>query len=363
MKRPIRLVASALAATALTAAPATAKPQAPAKTPFGFFPAAFASSAIDGGTTSLELDPAVGAALGGAGISAAPIAPAAAGADGIGFPIVRGRLNPSTGAGRLQHTGGLRFARGSRDVDLTDFDVTIGRGSSRLSARVDGRFRLPVIRLVTQRASVSSSATTTSISGVDVHLSSFGAAVLNRSLHSRLFRGGLKLGTVSVKAQRAQIVFEAGDTSLALDAGAAAALTSFGVSVAPVDPAFAKPDGSVAFPIVGGAVRTATLAGFIAHRGGLTFSAEDGTELTVTDFVIDTTRGILTARVGDGRVDLLKLDLSAPAVAVDGDRVTVGNVGASLTKTAADALNATFGVTAFTEGLKLGVATVNGEAR
>lgn len=239
----------------------------------------------------------------------------------------------------------------------------MGRGNSSLTARIDGRFRLPVIRLVTQRATVASTATTTTVSGVDVHLSTFGALVLNRALHSRLFRPGLKLGTATIAAQRAVIAFAGGDTSLALDAAAGDALTSLGVAVAPVDPAFAKPDGSVAFPITGGAVRTRDLAGRITHAGGLTFSAEDGTELTVTDFVVDTIRGVLTAKAGTARIDLLKLDLSAPAVTVAGDAVTVANVGASLTKTAADALNATFGVTAFAEDFRLGVASVNGEAR
>ncbi|CAA9515213.1 MAG: hypothetical protein AVDCRST_MAG13-3030, partial [uncultured Solirubrobacteraceae bacterium] len=41
--------------------------------------------------------------------------------------------------------------------------------------------------------------------------------------------------------------------------------------------------------------------------------------------------------------------------------VTVANVPARLTKAAADALNAAFGVTAFSEGLQLGVATIRGE--
>lgn len=362
MKRLILLFVSVLAAGALTAAPATAASHS-GKTPFGFFPFASGAGSVDGGTTTLALDPAVAGALTQAGIAASPLAPAAASPEGIGFPIVGGRLNPSTGAGRVEHSGGLRFERGRRDIDLSDFLIRTGGGSSSLSARVDGRFRLPVIRLVTQRATVTSTATTTTVSGVDVHLSFFGAAVLNRALHSRVFRPGLKLGTASIQARRARIVFEGGDTSLALDPAAGAALESLGVAVSLVDPAFAKPDGSVAFPIVGGAVRTKDLAGRINHAGGLTFSNEDGDELTVTNFVIDTVRGVLTAKVGDARVDLLSLDLSAPAVSVAGDAVTVGNVAASLTATAAAALNQTFGVTAFTEGLRLGVATVNGDAR
>lgn len=361
MKRPALLAASLLAATALTAAPAAA--QTPSLTGPSFsFPSFHGPVLVQGGTTSLKLDAAVGAALASAHVSASPLAPAAAGPDGIGFPIRGGVLNPKTGASQLVHSGGLRFQKGSRQIDLTDFVVNTGSFASTLTARVNGRSFAQIIDLKTKNASVSSSALAITVSGVDAKLSATGAAALNRALGTSLFTGGLKLGSVTINAAKPFAILEGGATSLALDPAAGQALSSLGVAVAPVAPATAGPKG-LSFPIVSGFVRGRDLAGTIVHRGGITFSAANGKSLTVTDFVIDTRRGVLTAAAGGARVDLLKLDLSAPAVSATDDEIVIGNVPASLTATAAQALNATFGVTAFTEGLRIGVATVDAEVR
>ena len=59
---------------------------------------------------------------------------------------------------------------------------------------------------------------------------------------------------------------------------------------------------------------------------------------------------------------IAKLDLADPRVTISGRNVTVAEVGVSLTKAAADTLNQAFATTAFTEGLKLGSATVKGRA-
>lgn len=360
MHRRWTITAASLAATALvatTAGPAAAHDPAPAAS--GSTNPLPSPARISGGTTSLALRAEVGAALTEAGISVAPTDPAATGPDGIGFPIVAGSLDPATGAGILRHEGGLRFSKGKRSITISQFDVRIARRST-LTAKINGLgVRARVINLDTSNAEISSDAVSVSASGIEAKLNGPAARLLNFVLKTRAFAPGLDLGSVKVAAKRSTIRFEGGATTLKLDAGAAAALTSLGVSVTPSSPAQATADG-LAFPIVGGQVDAATLAGVIRHTGGITFTA-GGTSLTVSNFVIDTTRGVLTAQAGGSRIDLLKLDLSAPQVAVDGDEVTVGNVGASLTKVAADALNATFKVSAFTENLKIGVATVDGE--
>jgi hypothetical protein len=349
MRRPLALLTAALAIGAVTAAPASAKNGSPS------------STAIDGGATTLALSEIAGKSLSDWNVSVEPIAPATASAAGIAFPITGGALDPATGAGRLDHSGGLKLSRNGRTVTLTDFGVAIDRYPT-LTAKVNGT-RLPIIQLEASGAAVTSSAVGVQVTGVRALLKRAAANALNQALGVRAFWYGLELGTVSVDARRAQIVFEGGETRLALDPAAGAALASLGVDVGPIAPASAGADGSLAFPIDSGSVRTRDLAGFVVHDGGIRLSA-GGTELRLTRFVIDTFRGVLTAKPGTGkRIDLLRLDLSAPQVAVDGDRVTVGNVPASLTRTAAAALNATFGVTAFTEGLRLGVATVDGDAR
>ncbi len=78
------------------------------------------------------------------------------------------------------------------------------------------------------------------------------------------------------------------------------------------------------------------------------------------DFVIDTRKGVLTARVSgtNTRVPLLELDLGAAHIDRGHGTVVVSNVKASLTGEAADALNKTFDVTLFKKGLDIGVAKV-----
>jgi Htaa len=148
-----------------------------------------------------------------------------------------------------------------------------------------------------------------------------------------------------------------GKTVLRLDAATAGVLTANGVSVAPIAGAYASGKG-IAFPITGGKVTTEAV-GTITHRGGLKFTAGK-VSLGVQDFVIDTTKGVLTARVSGTktRVPLLNLDLGDASIKAGESTLTVKNVHGTLTKEAAAALNKTFGVTLFKAGLPIGTATV-----
>jgi hypothetical protein len=108
-------------------------------------------------------------------------------------------------------------------------------------------------------------------------------------------------------------------------------------------------------------VASDTLAGTIEHSGGLRFSA-GGTNVDVTDFVVDTTAGTLTATVGEGQVPLLALDLSGLERSMEGDVIVASGIDATLAGEAATALNEAFGVEAFTEGLAIGTVTVRATA-
>jgi hypothetical protein len=100
----------------------------------------------------------------------------------------------------------------------------------------------------------------------------------------------------------------------------------------------------------------------ISHSGGLTFTAGT-TTLTLGDFVIDPVAGILYAhRSPVGRLPLFKVDLSAAVTTTPGIQAVVRGAKLSLTSEAAAALNSTFGVTAFAEGLTIGTADVVGVA-
>jgi hypothetical protein len=169
--------------------------------------------------------------------------------------------------------------------------------------------------------------------------------------------------TSATSAESAQTLSLNGEkTVLALDPDTAKVLTENKVEVAPVDPASAGQDG-IAFPITGGEVDSETLAGTIDHSGGLEFSVGK-TNVALTDFVVDTTAGTLTATTPDG-AKLVTLDLDLTGLErtdkEDGTIIASGIV-ATLSNDAAAALNDAFSVELFKGGLTIGDVTVTATA-
>lgn len=152
-----------------------------------------------------------------------------------------------------------------------------------------------------------------------------------------------------------------GATTLALSEGAAGALSSLGISVAPLKPASAGDDG-ISFPITAGKLNPKTYAGRIKHVGGLSLT-RGSTRVKLRNFWINVDEAPdLTARVGKSRVSILDLDLSNADISRSGRKLTISGVKATLTAAAASALNSAFETDAFEEGLEIGTATVSGRA-
>ena len=146
-----------------------------------------------------------------------------------------------------------------------------------------------------------------------------------------------------------------GNTTLTVAPGTLKVLTDNGVKVTTIPNAVGA-GGTFLFPIVGGEVDPSTLAGTIVHSGGLQFAA-GGKKLRVQDFIIDTGGSVLTARVSgtDTRIPLLDLDLGKARIVKGGALISISDVKASLTGEAAAALNETFNVSLFKDGLPIGV--------
>jgi hypothetical protein len=149
-------------------------------------------------------------------------------------------------------------------------------------------------------------------------------------------------------------------TTLALDEDTAGVLTQNDISVAPIAPAAAGA-GGITFPITGGEVDAETLAGTIEHSGGLRFSA-GGTDLDLTDFVIDTAAGTLTATAGGAQVPILDVDLTGLQRGEDAGTIVLEGITVSLGAEGAAALNDTFGVSLFEAGIPIGDVTVRATA-
>lgn len=173
----------------------------------------------------------------------------------------------------------------------------------------------------------------------------------------------LAVAAAAQGGDRGKAEIEGGATLLTVDTGTLEALTGAGISVEPLGAAQvsqrAGGDVTFAFPITEGWLKASGPSARIEHRGGLSFS--DGkTTVSVRAFVINTREGILTARVvGAGvRIPLLQLDLTNVQAFVFEDSAILRGVEASLTSTAANALNNAFGTDLFAEGLTVGTAEV-----
>jgi hypothetical protein len=160
-------------------------------------------------------------------------------------------------------------------------------------------------------------------------------------------------------------------TTLQTDPATTKALISNGILPLPVKPA--SVDAAwwhrglslrYAFPITGGRVDATSLAGHINHSGGLRFvNVANGHTLKLTNFRIQISAhpGLTAAVNGDpkSRVRILNLDLSTATIVKHPPTVKVNGVKATLTSTAASALNSSLGVHLFSAGITLGTANVD----
>jgi hypothetical protein len=145
-------------------------------------------------------------------------------------------------------------------------------------------------------------------------------------------------------------------TVVVVNPATAQVLKKNGVTVTPIAPATAKT--GLVFPVSGGKIAVATLAGTVDHTGGLTFS-HNGKSVQLTSFIIDTTTKQLTALAGGQRVPILNLNLaSLKRASGPNGTVVASDIKLTLTSQAASALNSGLGVSIFTAGLPFGVATL-----
>jgi hypothetical protein len=158
-----------------------------------------------------------------------------------------------------------------------------------------------------------------------------------------------------------------GNTTVALSPALLNALSS--LHVAPSRQFPGELTGATArFPISTGQIDLATAHGEIVHSGGLNLKSGN-TTVTLSDFVIDTTgsapvlTGLVTAN-GDlvARLPLFDITLTqAPVIKNYGvaGQVIISGAALSLTTAGATALNQAFNVTAFSQGIPIGNASVN----
>ncbi len=338
---------------------------------------------LKGVSTSVDLDPSTAAVLQQNKVTVTPVEPATASMNGstttVSFPITEGyvAVYPKSETpfirGTFSHSGGMTFKAGGKSLTATDFIVN--PGSSTLTATVGGK-GVQLLDLDGTNVKMSSDGGVTKLEGTVAKLSTAAADALNQTFGVSIFKQGIPLGTVRIAATgtagpggapQAQLQDLKGvSTNVDLDPSTAAVLQQNKVSVSPVEPATASMNGStttVSFPITEGYVsvypqdQSPFIRGTFSHSGGLTFKA-GGKSLTATDFIVNPGSSTLTATVGGKGVQLLDLDGTNVKMSSDGGVTKLEGTVAKLSTAAADALNQTFGVSIFKQGIPLGTVRI-----
>jgi hypothetical protein len=145
-------------------------------------------------------------------------------------------------------------------------------------------------------------------------------------------------------------------TDVIVNPAVSAALKHAGITVTGIAPATAKT--TMLFPVSGGQIVVATLAGTINHSGGLTFS-HSGKSVTLTNFVIDTNTKQLTATADGQSTPIFDLNLaSLKRVSGPSGTLVASNIKLTVTSQAATALNSDLDVSTFKAGMNFGIATL-----
>jgi hypothetical protein len=151
------------------------------------------------GSTDLTLDPGTAQALSDLGVAVAPVGPASVTPQGaVAFPITGGKVDPSSFAGTIRHSGGISLSAGDVQVDLTRFRINVDADPD-LTALVGGQ-RVSILSLDLSGLKAKVKGKKITLSGVSASLTADAAAALNGAFGVSAFTEGLTLGTAQVNA-------------------------------------------------------------------------------------------------------------------------------------------------------------------
>lgn len=153
----------------------------------------------------------------------------------------------------------------------------------------------------------------------------------------------------------------AGKTEVQLSNAMIAELTSLGVKAGAITPGTLSKKGFATFPITTGAVEMTK--GEVDHSGGLTLTSKNN-RLVLNSFIIDTFASqpilnglIITNGIIKARAPVFELNTATAQVQAKGKKLTISNVGLTLTREGAILLNQLYGFDPYSE-IPVGTATV-----
>ena len=166
-------------------------------------------SRLDGKATNVTLDSGTAKALETLGVAVAPTGSATfdSATSTVSFPITGGYVaihsdrgyKPGYIVGTVNHeASGLRFSKGDKSIEVTDF--VVDPGNSVLTASSGGKSGIPLLSLDGKAVKVSSEGSDVVLQGTIAELTAPGAAALNATFGVSDFKAGLPLGVVRLVA-------------------------------------------------------------------------------------------------------------------------------------------------------------------
>lgn len=326
--------------------------------------APFASAATDpvaSGSTTITLNKGLLKKLKKKKVKVLKVSPAKLKGRKATFSVSGGEVDPTTGAGTLTHTGGLKFKAGRKSVVLKNLVVNTTKKS--LTGKLGGKN--------VKFASLSGISATRNGFGADLaakRLKLTGAAAkrLNKKLRlKKVFKGGQTFASsASTEQPKTVTVLPGGTTSLTTDLSTVTKFAGLGVTIAPIAPAeeeLPPVPPVLKFPISGGTIAPDATDGVMQTTGGVKLSQEPfpGIVTTVTlnaiwldlqtktatvEVTIETNAPETTSPGNIGRNSIADVSLTGATVKSDpvAHTVTVENATATLQAVTAETLNQTF---------------------
>jgi hypothetical protein len=202
--RGFKYLAAAAVIVGLASGATTA---AAAATSHGAGAQAAAAVRLTGGATSVTTAPGIAPALLKNGIvplATAPgtesvLFPKSGPAARFTFPVTGGSVTLSPLGGKINHAGGILFVNVTNGKTIEVSRFTIDLAHADLTGIVNGnpKARVPLFRLDLSHAKLTAGNHIATAKGIGVKLTSAAAKALNTALGTKLFSGGLKLGTAS----------------------------------------------------------------------------------------------------------------------------------------------------------------------
>jgi hypothetical protein len=294
--------------------------------------ASAASDPLSSGTTTLTLNKGFAKKLKNSGVKVLKLSPGKVKGRNVTLPVSGGSLDPITGLGTIEHSGGFKFKAGKKSASVNT--LILDTTTSSLTAKVAGKsMKFASVK----GAKVARNGFGANVSITSLKLTGKAAKQLNKKLgftgkakgksnkgkgNKRAsasktvqppFKGNQVLGGSTSETQpKTVVVVPGGNATLALSASALQKLNNvgphppgepgpFAVKLSPVAPtsvASVGPPPTVAFPISGGTLSPAATSGVLQTQGGLMLVQD------LEGAPPPGTRGVTTLVMGNIWVDL-----------------------------------------------------------